>query len=77
MVGLLSLTEAESALQNFRAERGDDRTPPVPVLSKVTRHSLGTSGGVICGIAACGGFVFGAALMITFSTCLSRRERKY
>ena len=77
MVGLLGLTDPASALQNFQVERGEDPTPPVPVLSTVTRHASGISGGAICGIAAAGGFVIGVVLLVAFSACLSRRKSKY
>lgn len=77
MIGLLGLTDPVSALQNFRIERGDDSTPPAPVLSTVGHRSDGISGGAVCGIAAGAGVVFGAVLTVAFSACLSRRTHKY
>ena len=77
MVGLKGLTDPDAALQNFRSERGDDPTPAVPVLHKVSRRASGISGGAICGIAAGGGFVFGLVLMLVLSACLSRRASRY
>lgn len=77
MIGLLGLTDPKTALQNFRAERGNDVTSPVPVLSAVGHRSSRISGGAICGIAAGGGVIFGAVLTVVISACLSKRAHKY
>lgn len=77
MIGLKGLTDPEAALSNFRLERGDDPTPPAPVLAKVTHSRYAISEGAICGISAAGGFVFGAVLTVIISACLARRANKY
>ncbi|KAI0079979.1 acid protease [Panus rudis PR-1116 ss-1] len=64
-IGLLSTTDGETSLAKFRQERGDDPTPPVPVLSSAPlRRSSALSGGAACGIAAACGVVFGSVLML-------------
>ena len=77
MIGLKGLTDPQSALQNFRIERGDDPTPPVPVLTAARQHPSGISGGAICGIATAGGFVFGVVLTVAITACVARRAAKY
>ena len=77
MIGLLGLTDPHDALQNFRAERGDDPTPPVPVLATAKQHPGGITGGAICGIAAAGGVVFGVVLTVAITACVARRAARY
>ena len=77
MIGLKGLTDPEVALTNFRLERGEDPTPSVPVLAKVTHQRYAISEGAICGVAAAGGFVFGAVLTVIISACVARRANRY
>ncbi|GJE90866.1 A1 family peptidase [Phanerochaete sordida] len=77
MVGLNGLTDPQTSLANFRLARGNDPTPPAPVLGKVTHHRYAISEGAICGISAAGGFVFGGVLTVVISACVARRAAKY
>ncbi|OCH95493.1 acid protease [Obba rivulosa] len=69
-IGLLGLTDPDASLAAFRQQRGNDPTPPAQILTNAHQsNSLG--GGDICGIAAAGGFAFGAVmtLLLCFKPC--------
>lgn len=76
-VGIKGLTDPQTALTNFRLARGDDPTPPVPVLAKVTHRRYAISEWAINGIALAGGFVVGSVLTVVISACVARRTNKY
>ncbi|EKM55526.1 uncharacterized protein PHACADRAFT_256215 [Phanerochaete carnosa HHB-10118-sp] len=76
-IGLKGLTDPEASLINFRLERGNDPTAPVPVLGTVAHGGHAISEGAICGVAAAGGFVFGAVLTVAISACVAKGTSKY
>ncbi|EMD38491.1 hypothetical protein CERSUDRAFT_94025 [Gelatoporia subvermispora B] len=75
-IGLLGLTDPDASLAAFRQQRGDDPNPPAKVLTNA-RQSQDLGGGGICGIAAAGGFVFGAilTLLLCFRPCCGKSSK--
>ncbi|CAL1704341.1 unnamed protein product [Somion occarium] len=74
-IGLLGMTDANSSMALFRAERGDDDAPPVPVLSAVDHHPPVLGTGAILGLTAVAGFVFGALITCLLHCCFGRKAR--
>ncbi|KAI0053836.1 acid protease [Auriscalpium vulgare] len=79
LIGLLNLTDPDSALERFQSERGDDPLSPMQGRGDVrTRHGVGhvLSAGTICGIVLVGAFLVGALAAWLFQAIKVHLARK-
>ncbi|KAL4250414.1 peptidase A1 family protein [Abortiporus biennis] len=70
-VGLLGMTDATKALEDFRVLRGNDPTPPSHVITHPGFHMPALTAPTVCGISGVSGLLFGAIVTGVVFACQS------